>query len=44
MKNSKEYSIMKRTADGELVVRDHFPEDVKVAVTAFLAAGKMMVD
>jgi|TARA_B100001094_G_C18174792_1_gene797281 hypothetical protein len=44
MKNSKEYGIMKRTADGELVVRDHFPEDVKVAVTAFLAAGKMMVD
>jgi len=44
MKDSKEYSIMKRTTEGKLVVKDHFPEDVKVAVTTFLAAGKMMVD
>ena len=35
---------MKRTSDGELVVQDHFPEDVKIAVTTFLKAGKMMED
>ena len=44
MKDSKEYGIMKKTAEGKLVVKDHFPEDVRVAVTTFLAAGKMMVD
>ena len=44
MKDSKEYSIMKKAANGELVVKDHFPEDVKVAVTAFLAAGQMMAE
>lgn len=44
MKDTKEYSIMKKVSEGKMVVQDHFPEDVKVAVKSFLAAGKMMED
>lgn len=44
MKKSREYQIMKRVSDGEVKVKDHFPEDVRIAVESFLVAGKMMVD
>ena len=44
MNKGKEYDIMKRVGDGKLKVQDHFPEDVKIAVESFLAAGKMMAD
>mgnify|MGYP003651685807 FL=1 len=44
MDKNRENSIMERMSNGKLKVRDHFPEDVRIAVETFLAASKMMVD
>lgn len=41
---SKEDRVMKRLQKGDFEVKEHFPEEVQVAVKTFLTASKMMVD
>ena len=41
---SKEDRVMERLKKGDFEVKEHFPEEVKVAVQSFLSASKMMVE
>ena len=36
--------VMERVKSGDFKVHPHFPEDVQIAVQAFLSATKMMVE
>tara|TARA_B100000214_G_scaffold312375_1_gene244666 strand:- start:377 stop:625 length:249 start_codon:yes stop_codon:yes gene_type:complete len=41
---TREDRIMKRLQKGDIEVKEHFPEEVQLAVKTFLTASKMMVD
>ena len=41
---SKEDRVMKRLQKGDIEVKEHFPEEVQLAVKTFLTASKMMLD
>ena len=41
---SREDRTMDRLMRGDFEVKEHFPEEIKIAVKSFLSASKMMVD
>ena len=41
---SREDRTMDRLMRGDFEVKEHFPEEIQIAVKSFLSASKMMVD